>query len=139
MSRINAREGQTYVLKAGTYFIADPCYSIPTENIPTDQWDHVLQQSGFFCDTSKATFETYKGSQGSVLAFSTLYGDGSYEDEYGNRYGVDSGLIGAILLSDIDPAKFNITLGAVHTFDTDVKCIEIEGILYFGDVCINTN
>lgn len=117
-------------LPAGTYVIADPCYHVPDE-----QWDRVLDESDVF-SRPEATFEAEDGSIVKVVAFGTAYGDGVYEDQYGNHYGVDAGLIGIMSVEHVTP---DLRLGSVFTFSTPFECYEEDGTIVFGHVSIPTS
>lgn len=121
------------VLPAGVYVIGDPCYHVPDE-----QWDRVLGESDFFDGQCHATFETFDHRVGTVVAFSTAYGDGTYTDGQRREYGVDSGLIGIISLEDIDPEELDLNLAKVVNFTAPVVCYEDGGVITFGLVSIDT-
>lgn len=82
-------------LPPGQYYLGDPCYVIATEF-----WDD-------FCkaiDAADEEYPEYPGYNGVIFEFqghkvfvtATNYGDGSYLDNLGNKYGVDAGIIGLI-------------------------------------------
>jgi hypothetical protein len=73
--------------------------------------------------------------------FGTQWGDGTYEDQEGNSYPVDSGTIGCILVSDITHTddENDTNLGTVHTFTDPFRVRALKGILFFGDVTIDTD
>jgi hypothetical protein len=144
MPELNLEPGaKSVTLPAGTYIIGDPCYHVPEE-----QWDRVLEESGFFAmggpgtgpnDQCHATFEAWNGRTGTVVAFSTAVGDGLYEDSQGREYGVDAGLIGIIPAGDVDSADFDGALAKLVTFSHPVECYEKNGVIVFGHVAIDTN
>lgn len=75
--------------------------------------------------------------------FSTAWGDGVYEDQQGGSYPVDSGTIGAILLSDIrDKTYADLTeMGCIHDFAdllTAADCGYDDGEITFGRITIQT-
>ena len=78
--------------------------------------------------------------------YGTMYGDGEYCDQYGNRYSVDAGLIGCIRIEDIRANKYgDITeLGAIVEFETDFVTgggrddPNWEGTIQFGRIAIET-
>lgn len=111
-------------MPAGTYWIGDLCY------VMHDKWDE-------FCnDLSDGEREV-----GGVLiaSLSTMYGDGSYYDQFGNEYGVDAGLIGCIKVEDIEEDDQNrVQDGHVHVFDSPFQVYSVDGFLHFGNVVINT-
>ena len=120
------------ILPAGKYIIGDPCYTIPDE-----EWDKVLDQSGFFNDQCWAMFRAPNGEQAPVVAFSTAWGDGTYDDGAGRSYGVDAGLIGIIPAGPFGNARPFCT--HVVEFHSPVNCSEKQGVICFGNVRINTD
>ena len=129
----------TAILPAGIYFIGDPCYLFKNDSGgPGDQaWDDICRQ----IDENPS----YVGkliSFADKLAFigGTAYGDGTYNDYEGHKYGVDAGLIGC------SPIEWNMEsyddlneLGHVHTFDNDVECVwTADGTFVFNNVVIHT-
>lgn len=132
---MNFEDGaKSVVLPAGAYIVGDPCY-----HVPDSQWDRVLDESDFFDGQCHATFKTYDGRVGTVIAFGTAYGDGVYNDEAGRQYGVDAGLIGIIPVLDIDPSKFDDTLAHAIRFTSPVHCSEKAGTIRFGHITIVTD
>ena len=75
-----------YCLPAGRYWIGDPCYAIDGAD-----WMQVLEDGEYF---NTPTIIDFKGFL--IGAASTSYGDGTYYDQDGREYGVDSGLLGAV-------------------------------------------
>jgi hypothetical protein len=117
------------------YWIGDLCYILRME------WDEVCNQTPF--DNSSFEFELSDGRK--YLLFSTAYGDGTYNDQYGNPYSVDSGTIGAILLEDInDPGLERVLengLGNVYEFPgvlDEFDCAYEDGLIQIGHVQIAT-
>jgi hypothetical protein len=117
------------------YWVGDLCYVMHSE------WNEVCDQTPF--DNSTFEFELSDGRK--YLLFSTAYGDGTYNDQYGNPYGVDSGTIGAILLDDInDPELERVLesgLGNVYEFPgilDEFDCSYDDGLIQIGHVQIAT-
>lgn len=73
-----------------------------------------------------------------TVHFSTAYGDGFYEDQNGNLYAVDAGLIGCIRIKDITDKQADLTCGNVVNFDYDFECESNDGVLCFGNIVIDT-
>ena len=121
-------------MPAGLYVIGDPCY-----HVPDAEWDSVLDESGFFNGQCWASFRTFNGRTGTVVAFSTVYGDGVYQDAAGRRYPVDAGLIGLIPLEDVDPNALDLSCANVIEFKTSITCKEKEGVITFGFVEVDTD
>lgn len=134
------------VLEPGEYIIGDPCYVIPD-----DSWGSFLngaksfdgERDGFAGADMIGDFTTHDGRTAQALAFATLYGDGTYTDEHGRAYGVDAGLIGIVLASDVGPKEAGEIAGhgLSHrvTFAAPFTCsVGYDGKLFFGDVTIDT-
>ena len=81
------------ILPAGTYYVGDLCYVVKDDEwmdycdraFPDDGAEHI------------GVFENYDGI--GYASFGTKYGDGTYVDQFGQRYSVDSGSIGCIPIS----------------------------------------
>ena len=123
------------MLPAGKYYIGDLCYVMHKE------WDEVC---GLFFKgrtdhgCNQGEFMLADGRR--FACYNTRWGDGTYFDEARNRYSVDAGCIGCILVSDIsiDDAN-NIGSGNVHEMTRDFNTSNEDGILTFGHVIINTD
>lgn len=119
-------------MPAGKYWVGDLCY------VMHDEWDE-------FCDVTidgnrclNGVFTLKDGRK--FASFGTAYGDGYYKDNVGRGYGVDAGLIGCILLKDIDQVNSDndISLGHVVDFPLDFEVTEHGGLIMIGDVSIYT-
>lgn len=121
------------MMKAGTYYVGDLCYVLH------DEWDE-------FCSITIKDDQCIDGEfilkDGRAFAtYGTAWGDGEYRDNANRKYGVDAGLIGCILLTDIDltnPENF-LHGGQVLTFTNDFETSERDGVITFGYVSINTD
>lgn len=107
------------LLPAGTYYVGDLCYVIAD-----DDWMSYCEQS--FPDDGHehiGFFENYDGL--GYATFGTKYGDGEYLDQFGRRYGVDSGSIGCIPISAVSGKYDEETikkLGNFVSFDEPFDC-----------------
>jgi hypothetical protein len=119
------------------YYVGDLCYVMSTE------WEEMVNLHDFDNETP-----SYQLADGRVyFMFSTMYGDGQYNDLDGNPYSVDSGTIGAIKVSDIKNldalnAALESGLGHVHTFAytlTGYDCDYFEGKISIASVLIDTD
>jgi hypothetical protein len=122
----------TVTVPAGRYFLGDPCYAVPNE-----YWMPLLDSCDFF---DGSPVGQANGSQ--VLAFSTAWGDGTYNDQHGNSYPVDAGLIGLMpiaLAQQRDDFEQLESLGRFVNFDSPTACIKAEGVLTFGKYAIDTD
>lgn len=123
------------MLPAGKYYIGDLCYVMHKE------WDEVC---GLFFKgrtdhgCNQGEFMLADGRR--FACYNTRWGDGTYFDEARNRYPVDAGCIGCILVSDISLDDVNsISSGNVHEMTRDFNSSNEDGILTFGHVVINTD
>ena len=102
-------------LPAGDYYIGDPCYAI-------QPWHDYLDQAfpGYGDKLGPQPF-LFGGLQ--CVVYSTEYGDGTYSDQNGNYYCVDSGLIGATPLSVCDRERdYFRGLGYILSTPTPILC-----------------
>lgn len=77
-----------------------------------------------------------------VLAFGTAWGDGTYNDQHGNSYPVDAGLIGLtpIALAQQHPDFSTLErLGRIVDFESPTTCTKEAGVLTFGKYAIDTD
>jgi hypothetical protein len=109
-------------LPAGRYVIGDLCYR------DQDDWDQMIYsfQPGKAKSLDDGRMYVY---------LKTAYGDGSYLDQYGNEYWVDSGTIG-IMQYD---GKLESNMGRTFNFDGPFQVYEENGKLIFGNVIIDTD
>lgn len=89
-------------------------------------------------------FQLKDGRQ--FFMFDTAHGDGEYNDQFGNSYGVDSGRIGAIREEDIRFVNYSKEtikrLGCFHTFEdplTSDDCSCRDGLICIGHLEIDTD
>lgn len=118
------------MMPAGKYYVGDLCY------VMHDKW-------GEFCDQTIVGNDVLDGEVVvggvKVATYCTMYGDGTYADQEGRKYGVDAGLIGCIKVEDIAPEELkNLGDGNVIEFDAPFYTGSKDGVIYFGDVEINT-
>lgn len=90
----------TGMMPAGRYWVGDLCYVLH------DAWDDV-------CQLGEGVHTLTDGR--CVAMFATLHGDGIYDDDHGNCYGVDSGTLGCILADDIRDTSASTDLGVFVT------------------------
>ena len=134
-------------LPAGEYWIGDPCY-ILTESNGFD-WHDVLLQTNYLQGGTKehpgrGGLFTYSNKDVDIPIFSsnTQWGDGCYEDQHGNQYGVDAGCIACIpmeILTSVAGVPDGLHLGHIHTMP-DFVCSTVNraGHITFGDITIKT-
>jgi hypothetical protein len=106
---------------AGRYVIGDLCYR------DQDDWDQMIDS---------IDGKVHKLSDGrQYVIMNTAYGDGSYLDQYGNEYWVDSGTIG-IMQYD---GKLDSRMGRTFDFDGPFQIYKENGKLIFGSIIIDTD
>ena len=109
-------------LKAGKYFIGDPCYAIKDE-----LWSEFC--NNLFNAEAERNFTGEVILRGvKIFVSNTQYGDGCYEDQYGNSYSVDAGLIGAVPLEEGITKEENefADLGLIVDIDRDFNCYYLD-------------
>lgn len=127
-------------MPAGTYFVGDPCYAVPDERWmeflrladPDVFGENPTRTDGGVSRILNAELDGHP-----VLGIGTAYGDGEYEDQDGQTYPVDAGLIGLV---DIGLAQASGTaLGSVATFDRPFECSYKDGKIVLGHIVIDTD
>lgn len=118
-------------MPAGEYYVGDLCYVMHPE------WDEFCRLTIKGNDCIGGEFNLADGRR--FASYNTAYGDGVYADNLGNEYGVDAGLIGCILVSDIaESERKNIKDGNVHVFPAPFSTGESGGEIRFGHIMIDT-
>ena len=128
------------MMPAGKYYVGDLCYVMSD-----DEWEE-------FCSITingnKVIDGEFQMKDGRLFAtYGTAYGDGVYNDQYGNSYSVDAGLIGCIGVKDIRAEKYEnlLDLGSIMEFDKSFATSGgrgdegWEGLIQIGHVMIETN
>ena len=120
----------------GKYVLGDPCYCFPNH----EDWIALGDSCGWFED-SPVGIITFNGTTYNVLGFHTRYGDGTYNDNQGNRYPVDAGMIGLVPyeLASSNGTEFNEELHQLIEFKHGAICTSNDGDLWFGKYHIDTN
>jgi hypothetical protein len=119
-------------MPAGKYYVGDLCY------VMHPQWDE-------FCEITIKDHDCYDGEftlkNGVKFAtYGTAWGDGVYFDQQGRQYGVDAGLIGCILVSDInDPEAAPEIDGHIIEFEEPFETSYSDGTIFIGHIEINTD
>ena len=120
------------MMKAGKYYVGDLCYVLH------DRWDEFCELTINGHRVLDGEFNLADGTR--FATYTTMYGDGCYQDEQGNEYGVDAGLIGCIRVEDIAPAELtNLECGRVVEFAKDFTTFSSGGVISFGGVSIDTD
>lgn len=116
-----------FTLPPGKYFIGDPCYVFDNPS-----WD-LLQELDGFLDGEIVTLQDRQ-----LWAHSTAHGDGTYPDQNGSEYSVDSGMLGAVPIELIEDPS-----GEEHGTMVDAPnglIVEYDnGTFWFGAIVIKTD
>ena len=116
----------TFTMPPGDYVIGDPAYTI-SKDLKDECRRNLRYEQPFLL----------QGSQ--CLVFSTAYGDGTYPDQDGFEYPVDSGAIGMIpaRLTEVDEHTRELVKHV--SFDQRMECSADyrRNILKFGHITIN--
>lgn len=117
-------------MKAGSYYVGDIAY------VFTEGWQAFLNT--YWDEGEDQVFE-YKGQE--VFMGGTEFGDGTYRDNHGFTYAVDSGTIGVLPLTLVE-AKLGETVrggfGQIIDFPEDFEPRVVNGEFTFGDIVIDT-
>lgn len=111
----------------GEYYVGDLCYVLSAE-----EWAEVCDLLDVRGDGKHVLTS---GKQIGILY--TAHGDGEYQDQFDNDYGVDSGTIGCVLASDIDVPIDDTMVLIDFQYDFDIG--EADGVLSFGHINIETS
>mgnify|MGYP006268650629 CR=1 FL=1 len=121
------------MMTKGKYWIGDLCYVLEKD------WDEVC--SLLFSKKNEMKSGEFELSNGVKFAlYGTAWGDGMYQDQNGNSYGVDAGVIGCVKVEDLlRIGESTSSLGNIHDFKEDFTTGYDEGTIYFGDIRIDTD
>lgn len=119
-------------LPKGEYFIGDPCYCFDYTT-----WMRLLTETNYLQGAQVPLFKN-NDEERHLVAFDTAYGDGVYEDEDGNEYPVDSGMLGAVPVELIDADKLkslrhDASMGRFIDYRTEFTCVRDRGNMSFGN------
>ena len=119
------------IMPAGKYYVGDLCY------VMHDVWNEFCNITIQYNDVLDGVFSFSDGRK--FATFGTAYGAGCYFDGVGREYSVDAGLIGCIRVEDITDPDASLSGGNIVVFDKDFLVGSDDGIIYFGDLEINTS
>jgi len=127
---------EKHILRAGEYWIGDPCYAVKDEN-----WSDLINSTGCFgleLEKFPSNWQNglFKYNDQLCFTYQTKYGDGEYYDNKGNEYGVDAGLIGIMPIECCDGDSMNG--GNRYNFERSFQVWEENGKFHFGDIEIDT-
>jgi hypothetical protein len=102
------------------------------------EWDEVCSLTIDGNDCKEGVFTLEDGRKFGILH--TAYGDGTYPSSTGHDIGVDSGTIGCIRTEDIRVVEDGyLELGNIVEMKYEFTPYAKDGVLYFGDVVVNTD
>lgn len=134
-----ARDSETVepaVLPPGTYWVGDPCYSIPS-----DRWAEWLE-AAYAANHRHGTEVLLADLDGhAIVGVQTQHGDGSYTDRQGRTYEVDAGLIGLVpIVIGEERYPRSDEAGRLITFETAVEVFRCpRGAITLGHIVIDTD
>lgn len=129
------------MMPAGRYYIGDLCYYFQD-----DEWTEVCELTIKDNECIEGEFEMRDGRR--FAMYGTAFGDGTYKDQIGRSYCVDSGTIGCVMLKEGEKAPWG---GHEHVFDKPFHTFgderprathwgsEAPHLICFGKVKIDTN
>lgn len=117
----------TFKLPAGSYYVGDLCYVFNDDN-----YNQLLKITDYFQNMNQPV--QFNGFP--VWAGGTYYGDGNYNDNHGNSYLVDAGIIGIASIEVIDESEFHC--GILLVFEQEFEVSYDDGIFQFGDYVLDT-
>ena len=120
-----------YIVPAGTYWLGDPCYSVPR-----DLWDEWLHSA--VLENNMNVLRHPSEVWPIALGIATEFGDGSYKDNYSRLLCVDSGLIGLVEEAWVPNLQDEVGTRYKVTFDNPVECYSRDGVITIGDILIPT-
>lgn len=140
------------------FYVGDPCYVLSSDDWDTycaqfdwkdcstyneeDGYDPEIWLAADAVDTEGWLNDDGAEPWRPVRTFNTAYGDGCYRDQDGREYSVDSGGIGIIRVDHANAEKLieavERGLGHLHEFEEMPSCGYDEGVIWFGEVEIDT-
>lgn len=117
-------------MPAGEYIIGDPCYSVPN-----DRWIEWLNLADYMNSNDGVIAAELDGHP--IVGVHTMYGDGTYYDQFDNWYDVDAGLIGLVSTSI---GEWSVGGNPkIVTFHTPFECFRDGGVIHLGSYEIQTD
>ena len=113
---------------AGRYLIGDLCYR------DDEMWDRMISFTKI--GTKGTVRNSYEGIECDFCILPTQHGDGGYQDQFGNEYGVDSGTIG---IMSYPQGKQDSSMGRTFEFDGPFQVYKEGAKLVFGSIIIDTD
>ncbi len=120
-------------MEPGLYYIGDLCYVFSNED-----WDEVC---GLIIDGNECLNGEFQFKDGRRFAmYNTKYGDGVYQDQFGNKFCVDSGSIGCVMVDDATKADLGemMRLGTLVEMKEKFTTFGVTGLIKIGSTTIDT-
>ena len=123
-------------MPAGKYYVGDLCYIFDVKD-----WETICDTIIVGNKVTEGEFETIiNGKSVRFACYNTVYGDGTYKDEDGNKYSVDSGTIGCIRVDDIPNYYHHDDIfGNIVTFYEDFPTGSDFCVIWFDHIVIDTD
>lgn len=120
------------------YFIGDPCYTLVHSDARDEKaWSDACGTVDW--NSTDCRME-YKDERLHFEAVQTAYGDGTYHDQNGNEYGVDSGSLGFARIDHLNEEKIKSLkeCGLIVELEEAPKVVKIDTLIKIGDIQIET-
>ena len=118
----------------GSYYVGDLGYILSDND-----WDELCEITKLG-NWKERRFGTFMLSSGVMFAiFSTIHGDGEYEDQYGNSYRVDSATIGCIPFLIENGDTKGHTNGHIFEFTKPFLASSTKDEIIIGNIYISLN
>lgn len=119
--------------KPGLYYIGDLCYVFNNED-----WDKVCELTIDGNNMLSGEFNLPDGRR--FAMHNTKYGDGVYNDQFGNQFYVDSGTIGCVLVEDTTKGDYESMrrLGVIVQMRDPFDTSEHDGLICISSTNIDT-
>ena len=123
------------ILPAGKYYIGDSRYALDNNTYDKMMKQLVWTENGTVCLT-----HTVKINDKRIMFSSTAHGDGTYKDNKGNNYHVDSGMISIVpyelyCAPEFDPKND----GSIYYFESEVIFTVKNGIFTIEEKMYNNS
>jgi hypothetical protein len=135
MNRVRISRTEKY--PAGEYYVGDLCYVLDRHDKgELELWGVIC--SKFFPKNGDYVTGDFELNGMRYSSYGTMYGDGSYHDQEGHAFAVDSGTIGVVSIEHVDRDAPSIHGGNIIQFEKDFTTTEKDGVITIGHLHINT-
>ena len=117
-----------FTLPPGKYFIGDASLIFSNRS-----WDEVMAAGKDFRDGEPFEFGGF-----TMWVAYTANGDGEYEDQNGNKYPVDSAVLGAVPIELVEDPEHESS-GAILNAPSGLEVSAEDGVFRFNEIVIDTD